>query len=86
MSDSVQGAVLEILKRIQSDVAEVKDRVGRLDDRVAGLDGRVAHLEELATKQRRDSAAMLVMMRGTVGVFTERMDALESDVVRLKEQ
>jgi hypothetical protein len=79
MSDNVQSAMLEILKRIQSDLADVKDRV-------VGLDGRVARLEDLALKQRRDSAAMLVMMRGTVGVFTERMDALENEVTALKER
>jgi septal ring factor EnvC (AmiA/AmiB activator) len=92
MPDNVQSAMLEILKRIQSDVSDIKVRLekveGRLEKvegRLEKVEGRLEKVEDLAKQQRRDSAAMLVMMRGTVGVFNERMDALEIDMVALKE-
>jgi hypothetical protein len=56
--DNVQSAMLEILKRIQADVSEVKTRLG-------GVEGRMDKLAALVRKQGRDSAAMLIMMRGT---------------------
>lgn len=71
-SENVQSAMLEILKRIQTDVADVK---GRLD-----------RLEALVRKQGRDSAAMLVMMRGTVGIYDERLKVIEEDVRLMMEQ
>ena len=64
--------MLDILKRIQTDVSDVK---GRLD-----------RLEPLVRKQGRDSAAMLVMMRGTVGIYDERLKMIEEDVRLLMEQ
>jgi hypothetical protein len=71
--DSVQSAMLEILKRIQADVPDVKaDRIG--------LKGRMDKLETLVRKQGRDSAAMLVIIRGTVGIYDERMKVIEEDV------
>jgi glycine cleavage system protein P-like pyridoxal-binding family len=71
MPDNVQSAMLEILKNIQADVAELK--------------GRMDRLEALARKQGRDSAAMLVMFRGTVGIYDERMKVIEEDVRLLME-
>jgi hypothetical protein len=75
MSDNVQNAVLDILKRIQQDNSEFRQSVEQRFDR----------LEEIVRKQRRDSAGMLVMMRATAGDFDERvteieqrMDALEA--------
>jgi hypothetical protein len=78
-SDNVQSAMLEILKRIQADVSDVKaDGIG--------LKGRMDKLEALVRKQGRDSAAMLVMMRGTVGIHDERMKVIEEDVRLLMER
>ena len=71
MADNVQSVMLEILKRLQSDMSEVKARQERL--------------EVIATKQRRDSAAMLVIMRATVGDFDERVRKLEADVQALQD-
>ena len=92
MSDNVQSAMLEILKRIQSDVSGLRSDVSVLKADVSVLKSdvwdvkaRLEKVEDLAKRQRRDSAALLVMMRGTVGVFNERMDALEIDMVALKE-
>ena len=72
MADNVQNAMFDILKRIQSDVSELKTDV--------------VALKELAIKQRRDSAALLVMFRSTVGHFDERVSKLEDDVQLLKDR
>ena len=71
MAENVQSAMLEILKRIQSDMADVKNRLERIEDVVG--------------KQRRDGAAMLVMMRATVGAFDERMLRVEEDIRLIKD-
>jgi NADP-dependent 3-hydroxy acid dehydrogenase YdfG len=78
MADNVQSAMLEILKKIQEQLAEQ----GRQLEKV---DRRFDRLEELNRKQRRDSAGMLVMVRATAGDFDQRvsdvearMDALEA--------
>jgi hypothetical protein len=86
MPDNIQSAMLEILKRIQSDVSEIKTRMGSVEGRVGGLEGRMDSLETIAKKQRRDSAAMLVMMRGTVGVFDQRLLDVEEDIRLIQER
>jgi hypothetical protein len=63
-SDNVQTATLEILKKIQSDISGIKDRLDRIED--------------INRKQRRDSAGMLVMMRATAGDFDERVSEVEA--------
>jgi predicted nucleic acid-binding Zn-ribbon protein len=84
--DNVQSAMLEILKRIQADVADVKADVSDVKGDVISLNGRMDKLEALVRKQGRDSAAMLVMMRGTVGIYDERMKVIEEDVRQLMER
>jgi hypothetical protein len=84
--DNVQSAMLEILKRIQADVSAVKADVSDLKADGIGLKGRMDKLEALVRKQGRDSAAMLVMMRGTVGIYDERMKVIEEDVRLLMER
>jgi hypothetical protein len=86
MPDNVQSAMFELLKRIQTDVSEVKSDMSELKGRVAGVEGHMDKLETLVRKQGRDSAAMLVMMRGTVGIYDERMKTIEEDVRLLMEQ
>jgi predicted nucleic acid-binding Zn-ribbon protein len=78
MSDNVQSAMLEILKSIQASIA-------RLDERVANLEQGQAELKNIARKQRRDIAGVLVLVKSAAGdfdervtVLEERMDALES--------
>ena len=69
MSDNVQSVTLEVLKRLQSDMSVVKQSVAileQLQSDMSDVKGRLDSLEDIAKKQRRDSAAMLVMMRGTV--------------------
>jgi predicted nucleic acid-binding Zn-ribbon protein len=92
MSENAQSAMLEILKRIQSDVSGLRSDVSGLRSDVSVLKSdipkvtsRLERVEDLVKRQRRDSAALLVMMRGTVGVFNERMDTLEVEMAALKE-
>jgi hypothetical protein len=85
-TDNVQSAMLEILKRIQADVASVRADVSDVRANGIGLTGRMDKLEALVRKQGRDSAAMLVMMRGTVGIYDERMKVIEEDVRLLMER
>jgi hypothetical protein len=70
MSDNVQTATLEILKKIQADISGIKDRLDRIED--------------INRKQRRDSAGMLVMMRATAGDFDERVSEVEARVEALE--
>ena len=93
MPENIQSAMYEILKRVQTDMASVRTDVAGLKTDVAGLKAdvadirvRVERLEDIAKKQRRDSAAMLVMMRGADGVFDERMKDLEVDMVLMKDR
>lgn len=85
MADNVQSAMLETLKRVQSDLAEVKGHVAQLRSDMADVKPHLERVEDIVTKQRRDSAAMLIMMRATVGVFNERVGKLETDVQVLKD-
>lgn len=93
MPENVQSLMLDILKRIQTDVSglktdmvDVKSRLTAIEVRVTGIDGRLERLETTVRKQSRDSAAMLVIMRSTVGVFDERVKALEEDIRLIREQ
>ena len=74
MSENVETAMFEILKKIQGDLAafrtEAKDRFQRIED---GL-----------RKQRRDNAAMLIMARAVVGDFDERVTKVEDRVTALE--
>ena len=83
---NIQSAMLEILKRIQSDVSGLKSDVSDVKARLGQVEARQERMEDMIKKHRRDSAAMLVMMRGTVGVFDERMSDLEEDVRLIKDR
>lgn len=86
MTDNVQSAMLEILMRIQTDVSGLKTDVSSVKGRMDGFEGRMDKLEALVRKQGRDSAAMLVMMRCTVGIYDERMKVIEEDVRLIMER
>ena len=72
MSDNVQTAMFEILKSVQASIGDLKQ-------------GQ-AELKEIATKQRRDFAGILVLMKGAAGVFDERVGDLERRVTVLEER
>ena len=77
MSENVQTAMFEVLKKIQEDLAAFRrDVTERLD-----------RLETIQKQERRNTAAMLVMMRGTAGVYEERLNQLEIDrIVKLEDR
>jgi hypothetical protein len=81
MTEHVETAMFEILKKIQGDLAafrkETELRFQRIDD-------RFQRLEDGQRKQRRDVAAMLVMARGVVGDFDERVTKVEDRVTALE--
>lgn len=66
MSENVQTAMYEILKRIQAQLA-VHDK-------------RFDVLEDLVRKQRRDTAGLLVMAKAVTGDFAEQVAAIEERV------
>jgi hypothetical protein len=66
MSENVQSAMFEILKKIQADIA--------------AMDSRLARVEKIVLEQRTNGAAVLVMMRATVGAFDKRLIDVEEDV------
>lgn len=68
MSDNVQSAMFEILKSVQASIAGFRERTGSRFDKI----------EETLAKQRRDTAALLVLMKGAVGAFEERLSKVES--------
>ncbi len=59
MNDTLQNAILETLKSIQTKLLE--------------HDKRFDHLEEVILRQGRDSAGALMMMRATAGDFEQRI-------------
>ncbi len=47
------------------------------------VESRLERVETLVRKQRRDGAAMLVMMRSAAGDFEERLAAVEQQIALL---
>ncbi|MET0968876.1 MAG: hypothetical protein ABWY18_06725 [Tardiphaga sp.] len=82
MSDNVENAVFEILKKFQTDIPAV-----RADIQEFRTENRVEHeqIQLAIRKQRRDGAGMLVMTRAVVGDFEERVTDLEQRVGKLED-
>jgi hypothetical protein len=68
------NAVPQILIKIQESIAALR----------AELTPRLDRIESVVRKQRRDSAATMVIMRATVGHFNERVGAVEERVTALE--
>ena len=84
MSEDIKDVVPQILMKIQEDIAAFRKDVGSRFDR---MEERLDRVESVQKQERRNSAAMLVMMRGVVGVYEERMTAIEADrLVRLEDR
>ena len=64
MSENVQTAMLEILKKIQAQLSEH-------DKRFDTVEKRFDELGDLVRKQRRDTAGLLVMAKSITGNFAE---------------
>ena len=73
MSENVQTAMFEILKRIQTQLSEH-------DKRFDAVEKRFDELGDLVRKQRRDTAGLLVMAKAVTGDFAEQVAAIEERV------
>ncbi|MFM9975280.1 MAG: hypothetical protein ACKVON_12010 [Beijerinckiaceae bacterium] len=74
MSDTIQTAMFEILKKIQQDNVDLRKAVSQRFDR----------LEELMRKQRRDTAGMMVIGKAMASDFAEQMAAVVERVEALE--
>jgi hypothetical protein len=74
MSENVQTAMYEILKKLQAEMASFR----------AETNTRFERLEDLVRKQRRDTAGLLVMAKAVTGDFTEQVAAIEERVAALE--
>jgi phage-related minor tail protein len=77
MSENVQTAMYEILKKIQADIASFRTDV---NERFTRVEARFEGLEDLVRKQRRDTAGLLVMAKAVTGDFAEQVAAIEERV------
>ncbi len=77
MSENVQTAMYEILKKLQGDLASFRADV---NERFVGVEARFERLEDLVRKQRRDTAGLLVMAKSITGNFAEELAAVEERV------
>jgi phage-related minor tail protein len=73
MADTLTDAVPQILIKIQDSISTLR----------SDLTGRLERIETLV-KQRREGAAMLVMMRATVSDFDERVSDVEERLSALE--
>jgi hypothetical protein len=73
MSENVQTAMFEILKKIQAQLSEH-------DKRFDTVEKRFDELGDLVRKQRRDTAGLLVMAKSITGNFAEELAAIEERV------
>jgi hypothetical protein len=76
MVEAPTDAVPQILMKIQDSISTL-----RLD-----LTGRLERIETLVRKQRREGAAMLVIMRATVSDFDERVTEVVERVAALEKR
>jgi hypothetical protein len=74
MSDNVQTALFDILKKIQAENADFRKAV----------EGRFDTLEEIIRKNRRDVAGMMVIGKAMAGDFAEQMAAITERVEALE--
>jgi len=77
MSENVQTAVFEVLKKIQGDLASFRAETNARFEQVAQ---RFDELGDLVRKQRRDTAGLLVMAKSVTGNFAEELAAIEERV------
>ncbi len=73
MSENVQTVMYELLKSIQTKLADH-------DRRFDAVDKRFDELGDLVRKQRRDTAGLLVMAKAVTGDFAEQVAAIEERV------
>jgi hypothetical protein len=88
MAEEPTDAVPQILIRIQDSISAIRSEVGTLRSEVGqfrtSVEGRLDRLEQLNHKYRRDAAAMMVIMRATVGDFDERVNEVVERVAAVE--
>jgi hypothetical protein len=83
MADTLTDAVPEILMRIQDSISTLRSELGTLR---SDLTPRLDRIENIVRKQRRDSAAMMIIMRATVSDFDERVNEAVERVAALEKR
>jgi hypothetical protein len=81
MVDAPTDAVHQILIKIQESIGALRSEIGQFRQ---ATEARFENIERIMSKQRRDSAGMLVMMRATVTDFDERVSEVEERVAALE--
>jgi hypothetical protein len=71
MVETPTDAVPDILIKIQESISALRSEVG---DFKRDNEAQHERMEGLIRKQRRDSAAMMIIMRATVSDFDERVN------------
>ncbi|PZN97899.1 MAG: hypothetical protein DCF30_15410 [Hyphomicrobiales bacterium] len=77
MSENVQTAMFEILKKIQVDMSSLRTD---MNARFEVVEKRFDEMGDLVRKQRRDTAGLLAMAKSTAGQFAEDLAAVEERV------
>ena len=77
MTDNVQTAMFDILKKIQNDIAAQNKRFDTLESELADV-------KSILRKQRRDLAGLMVIGKAMAGDFTEQVSAIEARVIVLE--
>ncbi len=83
MVETLADAVPQILIKIQDSIGALRSEVGDFKH-----DNEAQHerMESLIRKQRRDSAAMMIIMRATVSDFDERVSEVVERVAALEKR
>jgi hypothetical protein len=83
MVETPTDAMPQILIEIQESISALRSEVGDFK-----RDNEVQHgrMEGLIRKQRRDSAAMMIIMRATVSDFDERVNEIVERVAALEKR
>jgi len=81
MADQPINITTDILIAIREDIAAFRNSI---ESRFDAVDRRLDHIDGLLRKYRRDSAAMLIMMRATAGDFDERVSEVEQRMAALE--
>ena len=83
MVETPTDTVPEILIKIQESISALRSEVG---DFKRGNETQHERMEGLIRKQRRDSAAMMIIMRATVSDFDERVNEVVERVAALEKR
>jgi hypothetical protein len=83
MVETPTDPVLQILIEVQDSISALRAEVGdfRRDN-----EAQHERIEGLIRKQRRDSAAMMIIMRSTVSDFDERVNEVMERVAALEKR